>query len=155
MHSGMSAAHRCGAVALARSVRRGCTTLAVLAAWAVGPIAAQTSYCRTNADTAGLFVGGLQRGYQVMDTTYLKAQGQPYAAPAAITLVTQSNTCKAGVTAYNQARGLTGSAAVTSAYVAALGKRGYVVMDPKEIMGEFTMMWVFDSRWTMKKILAH
>jgi hypothetical protein len=96
---------------------------------------------------------GLQGAYEEMDTAVLKAQGKPYAAPAAIGLVTSSNTCKSGVNAYNKARGW-GKAPLSSAYVVALGSNGYVVINPQETMGEFTAMWVFDRRWTYKVRLA-
>jgi hypothetical protein len=89
-----------------------------------------------------------------MDSTVLKAKGLPYANPADISLVTSSNTCKSGVNAYNKARG-TGSAALSSAYVVALGNKGFVVINPQEQMGEFTAMWVFDRRWTYEERLAH
>ena len=101
-----------------------------------------------------MFVAGLRRAYEEMDTTVLKSKGRPYAAPAAISLVTSSNTCKSGVDAYNKARG-SGQPALSSAYVVALGSNGYVVINPQETMGEFTAMWVFDRRWAYKVRLAH
>lgn len=115
---------------------------------------AQSSYCRSHPDTAGVLVAGLQGAYGEMDSTVLKSKGLPYADPAAISLVTSSNTCKSGVNAYNKARG-TGSATLSSAYVLALGNNGFVVINPQEQMGEFTAMWVFDRRWTYKRRLAH
>lgn len=115
---------------------------------------AQTSYCRSHPDTAGVLVAGLQGAYGEMDSTVLKSKGLPYAKPTAISLVTSSNTCKSGVNAYNKARG-SGGAALSNAYVVTLGSNGFVVINPQERMGEFTAMWVFDRHWVYKQRLAH
>jgi hypothetical protein len=144
----------CAAAALVRSTRRACAILAILVVLGAGPLVAQTSYCRTNADTAGSFVTRLQSYWGAVDTTYVKTQPEPWAYPADISLVTSSSTCGSGVNAYNRYRGLSGSAALTSAYVVALGTNGYVVIDPGETMGEFTALWVFDRRWRFSKVLA-
>lgn len=153
MHSRLIPHRTCDALIRVRFTRASCSVLIILSTLIPGALNAQTSYCRTNADTAGMFLAGLQGAYEEMDTTVLKAQGKPYAAPADISLVTSSNTCKSGVNAYNKARG-SGQAALSSAYVVALGRNGYVVINPQETMGEFTAMWIFDRRWTYKVRLA-
>jgi hypothetical protein len=109
-------------------------------------VGAQASACRTDPDTAGVLVGRLKVAYAVMDTTRLRAQGDPVAVPSDIVLVTDSTTCAAGVTAYNATNGR----GVTSAYVVALGESGFVVVDPQDRTGELLMMYVFDSQWRFK-----
>lgn len=154
MPSGLIAAKTSSRTGGLRSVLRGCSVLVFWVALTTGSVAAQqTSYCRTAADTAGSFLASLKGSYDVVDTVWMKSQGQPFAAPTAITLVTQSNTCKAAVAAYNQASGIT--PALTSVYVAALGKQGFVVMNPREQAGEFQAMWVFDTKWAMKQRIYH
>jgi hypothetical protein len=98
-------------------------------------------------------VASLQGSYDVVDTVWMKSQGFPYATPDAITLVTQSSTCKSAIAAYNKATGTTPPLA--SVCVVALGKKGYVVMNPQDHTGDYQSMWVFDTRWTMKQRIFH
>lgn len=98
-------------------------------------------------------MASLQGSYDAMDTVWMKSQGLPYATPDAITLVTQSSTCKSAVAAYNQAAGIT--PLLASVYVAKLGKKGYVVMNPKDHAGDYQAMWVFDAQWAMKRRIFH
>lgn len=112
---------------------------------------AQSSACRTSADTASLLVNRLKIAYASSDTAYLRTQGDPFAAPSAISLVTNSTTCKAAVSAYNKTHGLSGSSALKSAYVIALGTAGYVVVNPSETAGEYTLMFVYDAAWKFKR----
>lgn len=112
--------------------RRALLILALLGCAAHGPTAvlAQATACRTNPDTAGLFVHGARLSYTVSDSSYLKARASR-TPPSEITSVTDPEVCQAAVTAYNQALGRTGKpTAVTSVYVLAIGSSGYRVMDP-------------------------
>jgi hypothetical protein len=96
---------------------------------------AQTSSCRTAADTAGLLVGRLRIAFAKT------------VAPSAITLVTSSSTCDSAVAAYNQTR----SAQLSSVYVVALGSIGYVVVNPADTEGEYTLMYIYDPQWVFKQ----
>jgi hypothetical protein len=110
--------------------------------------------CRTAADTANLLVSRIKLAYASMDTVFVKSQGDPVAAPSAISLVTKSNTCKSAVSAYNNTHGLTSANGIQSAYVIALGKNGYVVINPAQTSGEYTMMFVYNSSWVFKRAVA-
>jgi hypothetical protein len=132
---------------------RSCLVLLLWAALTTGSLEAQGSYCRTAADTAGPFLASLQGSYDIVDTVWMKSQGFPYATPEAVTLVTQPSTCKSAVAAYNKATGITPPLA--SVYVAALGKKGYVIMNPQDHAGDYQSMWVFDTHWTMKQGIFH
>lgn len=116
---------------------------------------AQSSACRTNADTSGALVHEARGVYSIVDSAYLKSQGDPFAAPSDIELVTNSNTCESGVAAYNETNNLSGKpTALTSAYVIALGQSGYIVVDPANTTGEFTMMFIYDRNWQLKRAVA-
>jgi hypothetical protein len=110
--------------------------------------------CRVSSDTASLYVNRLRIAYANMDTSYVKSQGEPVAAPSDISLVTSSNTCKSGVSAYNKTHGLTTTSGINSAYVIALGRKGYVVINPSQTSGEYTMMFIYDSKWVFKKAVG-
>jgi hypothetical protein len=153
MHSPLIVGKRPMPPATGWTALQSCVVLLLWAALTTGSVEAQGSSCRAAADTAGPFVASLQGSYDGMDTVWMKSQGLPYATPDAIKLVTQSSTCKAAVAAYNQATGITPPLA--SVYVAALGKKGYVVMNPKEHAGDYQAMWVFDTQWTMKRHIFH
>lgn len=110
--------------------------------------------CRVSSDTAGLYVNRLRVAYANLDTSYAKSQGDPVAAPSNISLVTSSITCKSGISAYNKTHGLTATSGIKSAYVIALGKKGYVVINPSQTSGEYTMMFIYDSKWVFKKAVG-
>jgi hypothetical protein len=110
--------------------------------------------CRVSSDTASLYVNRLRVAYANMDTSYVKTQGDPVAAPSDISLVTSSNTCKSGVNAYNKTHGLNGPSGIKSAYVIALGNRGYIVINPSQTSGEYTMMFIYTSQWVFKKAVG-
>lgn len=123
----------------------------VLTSACVHGLAAQ---CRVSSDTASLYVSVLRLAYASMDTSYLKSQGDPVAAPSDISLVTNSNTCDSGVSAYNKTHGLTTTSGIKSAYVIALGSNGYVVINPSQTSGEYTMMFIYGSTWAFRKAIA-
>lgn len=113
-----------------------------------------TAQCRVSSDTANLYVNGLRVAYASMDTSYLKSQGDPVAAPSEINLITSSDTCDSAVSAYNETHGITASSGIKSAYVVALGRNGYIVINPEQTTGEHTMIFIYDSTWAFKKTLA-
>lgn len=125
-------------------------TVIALVIGSVVPGLAQSS-CRTNPDTAAGIVNGLKGAFEGGDTLYLRTAGKPFAVPANIALVTTSTTCKAGVTAYNKARALNGGRAIKSAYVVALSPNGYAVVNPNDVAGNFTIMFLFDNAWALKQ----
>lgn len=110
--------------------------------------------CRAAPDTAGMLVNGVRLAYANMDTAFVRSQGEPVAAPSEITLVTNSNTCKSAVSAYNKTHGLTGASGIRSGYVVALGRAGYIVINPAQTTGEYTMMYLYNDKWVFKRALA-
>jgi hypothetical protein len=123
----------------------------LLPALGVGELASQ---CRVDSDTADLYVARLNVAYSSIDTSYVKSQGEPVAVPGDISLVTDSNTCRSGIAAYNPTHGMTPTSGIKSAYVIALGKSGYVVINPAQTSGEYTMMFIYDSGWVFRKAVG-
>jgi hypothetical protein len=118
------------------------------------PAHAQASYCRTNADTANLYVKLERLGASTVDTAYMRSHGLPYAPPSAVALVTANNTCKAAVSAYNKTHGLSGSRAIASVYVLAIGSAGYVVINPLETTGNRLMKYLYNRSWVLMMSVA-
>jgi hypothetical protein len=135
-------------------VNRWMIGLMIAALAVVGGTRNLAAQCRVAADTANLLVKRVRLAYANVDTAFVKSQGDPVAAPSAISLVTKSNTCKSAVSAYNKTHGLTSTNGIKSAYVLVLGTSGYIVINPAQTSGEYTMMFVYDSKWVFKRALA-
>jgi hypothetical protein len=124
--------------------------LALLSGASAPTLRGQANSCRTDADTAAFFVARVKQMYAASDTAYLKTQGDPVAAPNDIVLVTNQTTCSAGLSVYNTGSGRS----LGSAYVVAVGSQGFVLIDPAVRMGEFTILYIYDMQWQLKRSIA-
>jgi hypothetical protein len=116
----------------------------------------QSNPCLTAEPRAEAFINGLRQQYEDIgaDSTAWQAHGAPFATGSAITLVTDSTTCAAALTAYNTASGRAGTDdAATQVYVARIGTTEYVVMTTQRASGEWVTLYFFDSDWHLKDSL--
>jgi hypothetical protein len=123
-----------------------------------GPVAisAQTSPCLTTSPDAETFITSVQAAYGSFgaDSVDWKAGGNPFAPIDSISLVTDSLVCAAAVSAYNSHFNYTGAAAVQALFVARIGSSGYVIMHPRDNIGEWQAHLYFDNQWVYKSSVA-
>jgi hypothetical protein len=58
------------------------------------------------------------------------------------------------VSAYNSHFNYTGAAAVQALFVARIGSSGYVIMHPRDNIGEWQAHLYFDNQWVYKSSVA-
>lgn len=106
--------------------------------------------CKAPSDTSSLLVNSLKVAFANVDSAFVTSQGQPFAQPSDIALVTDSLTCAAGIAAYNQENGT----AISSAWVIQIGTSGYAVVSPTNQVGEFKPYYLFNTSWQLKVVWA-
>ena len=105
---------------------------------------AQSSPCRT--DSLASWVTEMKGFYGGIDTASYRAQGLPVAQPANIVAVTDSATCAAGLSVYNQHY----SKSEQGAYFVAIGSEGFALIDTSFRRGEYIVAVIYDSQWALK-----
>lgn len=122
---------------------------------AVGEPASSAAQCRTNADTASIYRLTINGIFSNADSASLAAHGYPFARPSAVSLITNSATCAAAITAYNAAANTSGTPdSIASAYVFGLGSTGWVVVNPADKAGDYLLYHIFNAGWILKESLG-
>lgn len=128
------------------------STIVVMAALICTDATAQSNPCRAEPDSVAKLTLVVEHVYQWSDSAATVALDLPWTRIQSITLVTDSATCAAAVTAYNTALGTAGTnQADASGYVFALGGAGFAYVRPGDaIEAGLYAVYLFSPSWVFK-----